>query len=101
VVVVQVRQAEMEVVLLEAELTLGTAETELSGPPVAGTTTAAAAAVQSTNTTQQRVVPAAWVVGEMVLSALRPEPMVQPTPAAVVAARRTTIPTAATAAPGL
>ena len=76
VVVVQVRQAEMEVVLSEAAPTLETAETELSGPPVAGTTTAAAAAVQSTNTTQQRLVLAAWVVGEMVVSAKRPEPMV-------------------------
>jgi hypothetical protein len=76
VVVVQVRQAEMGVVFPRTALTLETGETELSGPPVAGTTTAAAAGVQSPNTTQQRVAPAAWVVGEMVVSALRPEPMV-------------------------
>jgi hypothetical protein len=76
VVVVQVRQAEMEVVLPRTELTLETAETVLSGPAVAGTTTAAAAGVQSTYTTQQRQVLAVWVVVATVDSTILPDLMV-------------------------
>jgi hypothetical protein len=76
VVVVQVRQARMEVVFPQAALTLETAETELSGPPVAVTTTAAAAAVASNEEAPQRVVPAVWVVVATVALDLLPDRMV-------------------------